>query len=162
MTIKAGDTLPEASFVTMGAEGPAPMTVAELCAGKTVALFAVPGAFTPTCHLKHLPSFVETAEALKAKGVDVIACVSVNDPFVMKAWGEATGASAAGIVMLADPLSEFTKAVGLDFSAPPVGLVDRSQRYAMVVKDGVVEAINVEGSPGEAVTSTGQAVLELL
>ncbi|MGG7565925.1 peroxiredoxin [Rhodovulum sp. DZ06] len=162
MSIKAGDKLPQASFTTMGAEGPEPVTVSELCAGKTVALFAVPGAFTPTCHLKHLPSFVETAEALKAKGVDTIACVSVNDPFVMKAWGETTGASGAGILMLSDAEAAFTKAIGLDFSAPPVGLIDRSQRYAMVVKDGVVEAINVEGSPGEATTSTGQAVLELL
>lgn len=162
MSIKPGDALPEATFVHMTEDGPAPVTTSELFAGKTAVVFAVPGAFTPTCHLKHVPSYVANAAALKAKGVDLIACISVNDPFVMKAWGEATGATAAGIEMLADPLSEFTKAVDLSFTAPPVGLVDRSLRYAMVVKDGKVEALNVEGSPGEMSTSSGEAMLAIL
>ncbi|MFT7390128.1 MAG: peroxiredoxin [Paracoccaceae bacterium] len=162
MTIKVGDTLPEATFVVMGAEGPAPVTTAEFFGGKTVALFAVPGAYTPTCSLKHVPSYVENADALRAKGVDAIACVAVNDPFVLKAWGESTGATGAGIDMLSDAEATFTKAIGLDFTAPGAGLISRSQRYAMVVKDGVVEAINVEGSPGEATVSTGGVILELL
>ena len=160
--ISVGETLPEATLTRMGAEGPEQVNMADLTKGRTVAIFAVPGAFTPTCHAKHVPSFIEAADDLRAKGIDDIVCVSVNDPFVMKAWGEATGAAGAGIRMMSDAGSGFTKAIGLDFSAPPVGLIDRSQRYAMVVKDGVVEAINVEGSPGEATTSTGQAVLELL
>jgi cytochrome c peroxidase len=162
MTIKVGDTLPEAAFVVMGAEGPAPMTTAEVFGGKTVALFAVPGAYTPTCSLKHVPSYVNNADALRAKGVDAIVCVSVNDPFVLKAWGESTGATGAGIAMLADADASFTKAIGLDFTAAGVGLISRSQRYAMVVKDGIVSALNVEGSPGEATTSTGEVILDLL
>jgi len=162
MTIKVGDTLPEASFVVMGADGPEAVTTAEFFGGKTVALFAVPGAFTPTCHLKHVPSYVNNADALRAKGVDAIACISVNDPFVLKAWAEATGAGTAGITMLADAEASFTKAIGLDFSAAAVGLIARSQRYAMVVKDGKVDVLNIEGSPGEALTSTGEAILDLL
>jgi cytochrome c peroxidase len=162
MTIKVGDTLPDASFVVLGAEGPEAVTTADFFAGKTVALFAVPGAFTPTCHLKHVPSYVNNAEALRAKGVDAIACISVNDPFVLKAWAEATGAEDAGITMLADAEAGFTKAIGLDFTAAPAGLITRSQRYAMVVRDRKVDALNVEGSPGQAITSTGEAILELL
>lgn len=160
MTIAVGEKLPEATLVELGAEGPAPVSVAELTAGKKIALFAVPGAYTPTCHAKHVPSFVGSAKDLAAKGVDEIICVSVNDPFVMKAWGDATGASAAGIRMLADAGSEFTKAIGLDFSAPPVGLIDRSQRYSMLIEDGVVKILNVEGSPGEATCSLGDALAE--
>lgn len=160
MSIAVGEKLPEAALVEIGAEGPAPVSVGDLTSGRKVAMFAVPGAYTPTCHMKHVPSFIENADALRAKGVDDIVCVSVNDPFVMKAWGEATGATAAGIRMLADPESAFTKALGLDFTAPPVGLIDRSQRYSMFVEDGVVKVLNVEGSPGDAEASTGGAMLE--
>ncbi len=160
MTISQGEKLPDAVFLELGPEGPAQVTSAELFGGRKVALFAVPGAFTPTCHNTHVPSFVAAAEKLAGKGVDEIVCVSVNDPFVMKAWGEITGAADAGIRMLSDPEGAFAKALGLDFSAPPVGLVGRSQRYSMYVEDGVVKALNVEGSPGEAVCSVGEVLVE--
>lgn len=160
MTIAVGQKLPEATLVELGAEGPAPVSVSEMTAGKKIALFAVPGAFTPTCHQKHVPSFVAAAEELAGKGVDEIICVSVNDPFVMNAWGEATGAKGAGIRMLADADSAFTKAVGLDFSAPPAGLIDRSKRYSMFIEDGEVKVLNVEDSPGDAVCSLGEALVD--
>ncbi|HKK35804.1 MAG TPA: peroxiredoxin [Paracoccaceae bacterium] len=162
MTIEVGQTLPDATFIVLGPDGPEPKSTTDLFSGRKVALFAVPGAYTPTCSLNHLPSFVKNAEALKAKGVDAIACVSVNDPFVMKAWGESSGAMEAGIHMLADPEGAFTQAVGMDFSAPPVGLIGRSKRYSMLVEDGKVTALNVEESPGEAKVSTGDAMLEAL
>ncbi|MEO0681326.1 MAG: peroxiredoxin [Pseudomonadota bacterium] len=162
MTIAVGDKLPDATFIVLGPDGPEPKSTADLFAGRKVALFAVPGAYTPTCSLNHLPSFVKNAEGLAGKGIDAIACVSVNDPFVMKAWGESSGAMAAGIHMLADPEAAFTKAIGMDFSAPPVGLVDRSKRYSMVVEDGTVAALNLEDSPGEATVSTGDAMLAAL
>lgn len=160
MSIAVGEKLPEAKLVELGASGPEAVAVADLTRGRKVALFAVPGAFTPTCHNTHVPSFVKAAEALGGKGVDEIVCVSVNDPFVMKAWGEATGATAAGIRMLADPESAFTKALGLDFSAPPVGLIARSKRYSMLIEDGVVKVLNVEDAPGEAVCSLGEALVD--
>lgn len=160
MPIAIGEKLPEVNFVEFGAEGPAPVSVSKLTKGRKVALFAVPGAFTPTCHNTHMPSFVSAAKALSGKGIDEILCVAVNDPFVMKAWGEATGADKAGIRMLADPESAFTKAIGLDFSAPPAGLLDRSQRYSMLVEDGVVKVLNVESAPGEATCSLGESLVE--
>ncbi len=160
MPIAVGDKLPETNLIEIGAEGPAAVSVAALTGGRKIALFAVPGAFTPTCHKTHVPSFVSAAEDLAGKGVDEIVCVSVNDPFVMKAWGEATGASEAGIRMLADPEASFTKALGLDFSAPPVGLLNRSQRYSMFIEDGVVKVLNVEGSPGEATCSLGTELVD--
>lgn len=160
MTIEIGDKLPETTLTELGKDGPAPVQVSELTRGRRIALFAVPGAYTPTCHNKHVPSFVTAAKALSEKGVDEIVCLSVNDPFVMNAWGEATGAIAAGIRMLADTESAFTKAVGLEFSAPPAGLFSRSQRYSMLVEDGVVKVLNVEGSPGEAVCSLGEALVD--
>jgi glutaredoxin/glutathione-dependent peroxiredoxin len=159
MTIAIGDSLPDATFIAIGPAGPEPKSTADVFAGRKVALFAVPGAFTPTCSLNHLPSFVNNAEALAAKGIDAIVCVSVNDPFVMKAWGETSGAMAAGIHMLADAEGGFTKALGLDFTAPPAGLIGRSKRYSMVVEDGKVTALNVEDSPGKATVSTGDAML---
>ncbi|WP_316013728.1 peroxiredoxin [Roseobacter sp. HKCCA0434] len=162
MTIAKGDRLPDATFLTLGAEGPAPVQAAEMLKGRTVALFAVPGAFTPTCTSAHMPSFVRTADKLRDKGVDEIACVSVNDPFVMKAWADATGAPGAGITVLSDPESQFTKAIGMDFTAPPAGLIARSQRYAMLVKDGVVEELNVEDSPGTCELSAGEALLDAM
>ena len=162
MPIETGAKLPDATFLTLTGEGPKPVAAADYFAGKTVVIFGLPGAYTGTCTFQHMPSFTKNAEALRAKGVDAIACVSVNDPFVLGAWAESTGADKAGVDMLADAQAEFTKAVGLDFSAPPVGLIDRSLRYSMLVRDGVVEKLNVEENPGQAVCSTGDAMLDLL
>lgn len=157
--MQTGDKLPEATLVKLGAEGPEEVTVSSLTAGRKVVIFAVPGAYTPTCHSAHVPSFMRTKDDFTAKGVDEIICVSVNDPFVMQAWGEATGAAGAGITMLGDPASAFTKAVGMDFDAPPAGLHARSKRYAMVVEDGTVTVLHAEESPGVCETSGGEALL---
>ena len=162
MTLKTGDKLPDATLSMMGADGPAQVNLSEHVAGRKVVIFAVPGAFTPTCHAQHVPSFVRTKDDLAAKGVDEVICVSVNDPFVMGKWGEDSGASAAGITMLGDADSSFTKAIGLDFSAPPVGLIDRSKRYAMVVEDGTVTILNVEENPGVCEVSSGESILAAL
>jgi cytochrome c peroxidase len=162
MAISVGDSLPEVSLVQMGAGGPEAVALADKLKGRKVALFAVPGAFTPTCHSAHVPSFIRTKAQFDAKGVDEIICVSVNDPFVMKAWGEATGASAAGITMLADPESAFTTAIGMNFDAPPAGLMARSKRYAMIVEDGKVSVFQAEESPGVCDVSGGEALLEAL
>ena len=134
MTIKVGDKLPTATLAQGTSEGPKPVSTEEFFRGRKVALFAVPGAFTPTCSAKHLPGFKEQAGALKAKGVDAIACVSVNDAFVMKAWGES----------LADGNGDFTKALGLGMDGSKFGMGPRSQRYSMIVDDGVVKTLNVE------------------
>lgn len=159
MAISVGDSLPEATFVKMGDAGPEEVTVSSLTKGRKVVIFGLPGAFTPTCNSAHVPSFMRTKDDFAAKGVDEIICVSVNDPFVMKAWGEATGASAAGISMLADAGSTFTGAIGLQFDAPPVGLLARSKRYAMLVDDGVVTLLQQEESPGTCEVSGGEALL---
>jgi peroxiredoxin len=143
MTVQVGDKLPAATFMTPSEEGPQPITGDELFKGKRVALFALPGAFTPTCSAKHLPGFKDKAGDLKAKGIDAIACVSVNDVFVMKAWAKDQGVSDE-VIMLADGNGDFTKAVGLDFDGSKFGMGLRSQRYSMIVKDGVVEQLNVE------------------
>jgi cytochrome c peroxidase len=160
MPISQGDTLPDATLVRMGAEGPAQVKMSDLTKGRKVVVFAVPGAFTPTCHSAHVPSFVRTKDQFDAKGVDEIICVSCNDPFVMQAWGEATGASAAGITMLGDSSSEFTKAIGMDFDAAPAGLVARSKRYAMLVDDGKVTLLQAEENPGVCDVSGGESLLE--
>ena len=160
--ISVGDTLPEATLLAMGAGGPAPVEIQDKVKGRKVVIFAVPGAFTPTCHAAHVPSFVRTKSDLEAKGVAEVICVSVNDPFVMDAWGDASGASEAGITLLADPQSEFTRAVGMQFDAPVVGLMGRSKRYAMVVEDGKVTHLNVEDDPGACDVSAGEAILEAL
>lgn len=162
MAISQGENLPDASLLRIGAEGPEQVALAELTKDRKVVLFAVPGAYTPTCHSAHVPSFTRNADALKAKGVDEIICVSVNDPFVMKAWGEATGAEAAGLTLLADSEGSFTKAIGMDFDAPPAGLLGRSQRYAMLVEDGVVKVLHLEESPGVCEVSGGEAMLAAL
>lgn len=162
MAISKGDRLPEASFVKLGADGPEEVSLQALTAGRKVVIFAVPGAYTPTCHSAHVPSFIRTKDAFDAKGVDEIICISVNDPFVMKSWGEATGAAEAGITMLADPQSAFTTAIGMNFDAPPVGLIARSKRYAMLVDDGVVSLLNEEASPGECEISAGETLLAAL
>ena len=159
MAIKEGDKLPEANLVRMGEKGPETVALSSLTAGRKVVIFAVPGAFTPTCHSAHVPSFIRTKDQFAAKGVDEIICISVNDPFVMKAWGEATGATAAGISMMADAESGLTKALGLDFTAPPVGLIARSKRYALLAEDGVVKTLHLEESPGTCEISGGEALL---
>lgn len=143
MTIQKGDKLPDAMLMTVTENGPGPVSVAELTAGKTVALLAVPGAFTPTCSAKHLPGFVEKAAEFRAKGVDAIACVSVNDVFVMAAWGKDQGVG-EDVIMLADGNGDFTRALGLGLDGRGFGMGERSQRYSMLVKDGVVEELNVE------------------
>ena len=143
MTIKVGDKLPNVTLSLATAEGPKPISTEEFFKGKTVALFALPGAFTPTCSAKHLPGFKQQAPTLKGKGVDTIACLSVNDAFVMRAWGE-DQAVGEDIVMLADGNGDFTKAVGLELDGSRFGMGPRSQRYSMIVKDGVVKELNVE------------------
>ncbi|MFN6977916.1 MAG: peroxiredoxin [Gemmobacter sp.] len=159
MAISVGDRLPEGTLVKLGASGPEAVSIAALTAGRRVVIFAVPGAFTPTCHAAHVPSFIRTKAQFDAKGIDEVVCVSVNDPFVMKAWGEATGASGAGIAMLADGTGAFTAAIGMAFDAPAVGLMGRSARYAMVVEDGVVTVLHKEENPGTCEVSGGEALL---
>lgn len=162
MPIATGDKLPDATMVKLGAEGPEEVTLASKTKGRKVVIFAVPGAFTPTCHSAHVPSFVRTKDRFDEKGVDEIICVSVNDPFVMKAWGEATGAADAGITMLSDADSAFTSAIGMNFDAPPAGLLARSKRYAMLVEDGVVSIFQAEESPGVCDVSGGEALLDAM
>jgi len=159
MTISVGDTLPEATLVLLGANGPEQVSLTERVKGRNVVIFAVPGAYTPTCSSAHVPSFIRTKAAFDAKGVDEVICVSVNDPFVMQAWGDATGATAAGITMLADAGSALTGALGLAFDAPPVGLLARSRRYALQAKDGVVTVLHLEENAGVCEISGGEALL---
>lgn len=159
MTIAIGDRLPEVPLAIATPDGPQQTTSTEFFGGKRVALFAVPGAFTPTCSARHLPSFVEKAGELKAKGIDDIACVSVNDPFVMAAWGKSDGSD--DITMLADGNGAFADAVGLSFDGSKFGMGKRSQRYSMVVNDGVVEQLNVE-APGEYQASSAETMLSQL
>ena len=146
MTIKIGDRLPDAKFTVMGSEGPAARTTDEVFKGKKVALFAVPGAYTPTCHVNHMPGFVDRVGELKAKGIDTIACTAVNDIFVFDNWAKDTGA-AGRIEMLADGSGDFAKAIGLEIDLTGFGLGVRSKRYAMLVDDGVVKALNIDESP---------------
>ncbi len=160
MTIKVGDKVPQVSFKRLTPEGLGELPSGELFASKKVVLFALPGAFTPTCSAKHLPGFVQRADEIKGKGVDTIACLSVNDAFVMEAWGKNQGVG-DNVVMLADGNGEFTKAVGLDMDASGFGLGTRSQRYAMIVEDGVVKALHVE-DPGAFEVSSAEAVLKEL
>lgn len=159
--IAIGDRLPAATFKVKTDAGTTDMTTDEVFAGKKVVLFAVPGAFTPTCSMNHLPGFLENAEAIKAKGVDTIAVVSVNDHHVMHAWAGATRAGDA-ILFLADGSAAFTKAVGLDIDLGGGGLGLRSKRYAMIVEDGVVTSLDVEANPGQATVSGAAAVIEKL
>jgi cytochrome c peroxidase len=159
--IGVGQRLPEASLLRIGPDGPETVTLSERLKGRKVILFAVPGAFTPTCDSAHLPSFIRTADAFRARGVDEIICVSVNDAHVMRYWGKLSGATEAGITLLADPDASFAKALGLVFSNPAVGMFDRSRRYAMIVEDGVVTHFNLE-QPGVCEVSTGEAMLEVV
>ena len=151
MAISVGDKIPNVQLRVLAASGmPEPVNSHDVLAKGTVVLFAVPGAFTPGCSMIHLPGYVKNREALKAKGVETIACISVNDPWVMDAWGKAQGAD--GIVMLADS-GDFTKAIGLEMDGSGFGLGTRSQRYSAVLKDGIVQEINVEDGPGVTVSA---------
>jgi glutaredoxin/glutathione-dependent peroxiredoxin len=158
MTIAVGERLPEVNFTVMTENGPAPKTTGELFGGKKVALFAVPGAFTPTCHKNHLPGFLENLEALKAKGVDEVICTAVNDIFVLAAWAKATGGEGK-ITFASDGSAVFAKAIGLDNDASAFNMGVRSKRYAMLVEDGVVKVLNIEPAPGKADVSGAAPLL---
>jgi len=160
MTIHVGDKVPTATLMEMQEGGPKPVKTDDLFAGKKVVVFALPGAFTPTCSAKHVPGFVQNFDALKAKGVDEIACVSVNDAFVMGAWGK-DQKSGGKVRMLADGNGDFTRAVGLEMDGTKFGMGKRSQRYAMIVDNGVVKALNVE-EPGAFSVSSAEHVLKQL
>ncbi len=161
MSIRVGDKIPSVTLRHMTADGPAEITTEEVFSGKTVILFALPGAFTPTCSAKHLPGYLRHAEEIKAKGVDAIACLSVNDAFVMDAWGKDQGVGDK-VLMLADGVAAFTKAVGLDLDLSDRGLGLRSKRYAMRVQDGVVKSLNIEEAPrGLEVSSAEKMLAEL-
>jgi peroxiredoxin len=160
MSIKVGEKIPSATLMQMKDGGPKPVKTDDLFAGKKVVVFALPGAFTPTCSAKHLPGFVQNADAIKAKGVDAIACVSVNDAFVMGAWGEQQKVGDK-IMMLADGNGELTKALGLELDGSRFGMGKRSQRFAMIVDNGVVKELNVE-EPGAFAVSSAEHVLKQL
>lgn len=161
MTIKIGDQLPQATFRVMTPDGPAAKTTDDIFKGRRIVLVAVPGAFTPTCDRNHLPGYVQRADEIKAHGIDAIAVTSTNDVFVLKAWAEASGA-AGKVEMLSDGNGDFAKAIGLSFDGSGFGLGVRSQRYSMLVEDGVVRAINIEDGPGKADISGAEAFLRNL
>jgi peroxiredoxin len=158
MTIKVGDRLPSATFRVMTSDGPKPKTTDDIFKGKKVALFAVPGAFTPTCNNLHMPSFLNNIDAIKSKGVDTVAVTGVNDVFVMEAWKKATNA-AGKIEFLSDGNAEFAKGVDMAFDGSGNGLGTRSKRYSMLVEDGVVKTLNIEDAPGKCEVSGGQTLL---
>lgn len=160
MTIKAGDKVPSATLMEMKGGAPQPIKTDDLLAGKKVVLFAVPGAFTPTCSAKHLPGFVQKADEIKKKGVDVIACMSVNDAFVMGAWGENQG-TGNKVMMLADGNGDFTRALGLELDGTKFGMGQRSQRFSMLVENGVVKKLNVEEGGAFSVSSAEHMLQQL-
>jgi peroxiredoxin len=160
MTVKVGDKVPSAKMKVMSAEGPKDISTDELFSGKKVALFALPGAFTPTCSAKHLPGFIEKAAELKGKGVQTIACVSVNDAFVMDAWSKAQGSGDKGM-MVADGDGDFTRAMGLELDGTANGLGKRSQRYSMIVDNGVIKQLNVEAPRAFEVSSADHMLKQL-
>ena len=160
MTIQVGEKVPEGTLVSMTDNGPAPVTSDALFSGKKVVLFSVPGAFTPTCSAQHLPGFIQNADALKAKGVDTIACMAVNDAFVMGAWGDDQGAGGK-VLMLADGNGTYSKALGLDFDASGFGMGTRGQRFSLIVDDGTVTHLNVE-EPGAFQVSSAEHALSQL
>ncbi|RNF34127.1 peroxiredoxin [Paracoccus methylarcula] len=159
MSISTGDNFPQGKLLRVGDKGPEAVDTGELAKGR-VAIFGLPGAFTGTCTNAHMPSFIRTADQFRAKGVDRIICLTVNDPFVCDAWAKSTGAPDAGIEVLADADGSVTKALGLDFDAPPAGLYGRCKRFAALLKDGNFEVIDVEDSPGQCSVSAGEALLE--
>ena len=161
MTLSIGGSLPDADLVTMGANGPETVSLAAKLKGRKVVVFALPGAYTGTCTTAHIPSFIRTADAFRIKGVEEIICISVNDPFVLKAWGDSTGATKAGITHLGDADGKLTHALGMEFTAPHLGLIGRSNRYALVVDDGKITAASID-QPGECNISTGEALLETI
>ncbi|MFY0692991.1 MAG: peroxiredoxin [Paracoccaceae bacterium] len=161
MKISVGDRLPAATMSTMGENGPELVELSDKLAGKKAVVFGLPGAFTGPCSTSHIPSFIRTMDDFKAKGVEDVICIAVNDPFVLQAWGEATGATAAGITLLGDADGSFTKGLEMDFTAPPIGLIGRSNRYAALVEDGVVTALSVD-EPGVCDISTGEKFLATL
>jgi len=160
MTIQVGDKIPSATLMTMTADGPGPVSTDDYFAGRKIVIFSVPGAFTPTCSAKHLPGFVEKADAFTGKGVDEIACFAVNDVFVMHAWGESS-AAAGKVTMLADGNGDFTKAMGLEMDASGFGMGLRSQRFSMIVDNGTVTELNVE-EPGAFQLSSAEHALSQL
>lgn len=161
MTIKVGEKLPDATFTVMGPDGPKPVTSADVFAGKKVALFAVPGAYTPTCHQKHLPGFLQHMDDLAKQGVDTIACTAVNDIFVLDYWARDTGADGK-VMMLADGSAKFAKAIGLDIDLTDHGLGVRSKRYAMLVDDGVVKILNVDEAPPSHDKSSAETLCSMI
>lgn len=160
MAVNVGDRVPNATFKVMGPDGPQDLNTDELFGGKTVALFSVPGAFTPTCSAKHLPGFVQNAGALKAKGIDTIACTAANDVFVMSAWGKDQN-TGDNVTMLADGSAAFAKALGLELDLTARGMGLRAQRYSMVVKDGVIDKLNVEEGGAFEVSSAEHMLSQL-
>ncbi len=161
MAIKVGDKLPDAKFTVMGADGPGVKTTAEVFGGRKVALFAVPGAYTPSCHKNHMPGFVNRVDEIKAKGIDAVACTAVNDIFVLSNWADDSGATGK-IEMLADGSADFAKAVGLDIDLSGFGLGVRSKRYAMLVDDGVVKVLNIEDSPPQVDKSSADTLCSMI
>ena len=162
MPISINDKLPDANLLSLGQEGPESVDLGELSRGRCVVIFAVPGAFTPTCHNTHMPGFVDNADKFRACGADEIICITVNDPFVTNTWSEQTGAAESGVRVLADADGAFTRELGLGFSAPPAGLHDRSKRYSLIAVDGTVRVLNVEDNPGVCEVSSGAELLDQL
>ena len=159
MPISVGQSLPEAQLLRMGDKGPEQVSVADLAKGRKLVIFGLPGAYTGTCTTALVPSFLRAKGGFDAKGVDEIVCVSVNDPFVMKAWGDSTGGAASGITFLGDGDASFTKAIGLEFSVPAIGLFDRSKRYALYAVDGEVKVLHAEENAGQCDISGGESML---
>jgi len=162
MTISVGDTLPDAPLLRIGDNGPETVRMRDLTEGRKVAIFGLPGAYTGTCTSAHMPSFIRAKPGFDDKGVDEVICVSVNDPFVLQAWGEETGGAAAGIAILGDAASAFTRAIGMNITVEPVGFHDRSRRYALYAEDGVVKVLHVEDELGACTVSAGETLLEAI
>lgn len=162
MTISVGDKLPSATLLQMGANGAETVDLGAKLAGRNVVIFGLPGAYTGTCTTSHVPSFMRVMDKLAAKGVDEVICLAVNDPFVMKAWGEATGAAAKGITFLADGDASFTKAIGQEFSVPHLAFFDRSKRYALYAVDGVVKVLNQGQETNACEISGGEAMVDAI
>ncbi|MGH1423359.1 MAG: peroxiredoxin [Pseudooceanicola sp.] len=162
MTISQGDKVPDAMLLETSGDKPQPVQMADKLAGRKVVVFGVPAAFSGTCSTAHVPSFMRNREKLAEKGVDEVICVAVNDCFAMKAWDETLGASKGGITMLADGMSEFTTAIGMNFSAPAVGFMERSKRYAMLIEDGIVTQLNIEAPGPECNISAAETMLDAM